>query len=1584
MFKNSLKNKIIIITLLILTFVGMLSVNTRINAAGSTTFDPDGGGSHYGNVKYNVGDTFTITFGALSMNDNVFCVQHGQAFAPKTGIEYKVTSCYEITGTDILKDGVSIANASSNKKLLDYAQGIAYILSLPNTWGEDKDQQTGSNEGVAQHVLWHYLYNIKASDGSNYANKIGMYEGKYDVKVNLTSEEQGYYNNAVSIFNGNRNKDYYAKYYMLEENKTNISQQELIILETTNETVTDNKDISITINKVDSENPLTKLNATFEVTFKQGSKKIDTKTLKTTGGTDSTTVTIGDTSKDVEVTIKETQTPTGYTGLSKDIKLTFEYKNHKWNLKDEDFDSSLVSVSGTNDITLNVENELNKKFSLNLEKLSSVSSKSVDGTTFKISISNANTGSIEGASITTNSILGAFDYLLDATAEGNLAETLSVTNGKIILNDIEVVNINDEVVITIEEEKPIDGFAKIESPIVIKIKWDSFTKKFKITSTEYAGMEEVEKIKMNNDTVEVSVKNYALINIKGQVWLDGQTGLKTSSGFDGIKQDGENCIEGIKVNLCLGDAVIDTKNTNENGEYNFIDIKYQDGLYVEFEYDGVNYIVTKKVESAGNITSDVTESSRETFNKKFAIITSDEAYDNELNKTRLDYNYNEKLNKSTLITTDENGDIKETFRIYATENIGDYSNTDVVINCGLVKREFDMDLTTNLDFVEVKINGKTTDYKYSTDENGNATLENRDGGETTKATYNQYLYESDYNYNLDDYFNNTDKFELKEDEKSDLKEDLSGITDVEELKVFVTYKINVINQTNKNAYIYQITNYYSDDFEGIEECYYMDGNNKKTIDNKNVSPAVSEKTGYSKVSINLYNDNKVTDVQTFYIKLKLNNGKLDSNNNLQVGNIAEISAYGTDEGYIDINSKPGNMINPENGEIRYEDDTDKAGSLNIIWTNKERTLTGVVWEDSDKDGRYNPETENIINDVTVQLIELREIKVGENKYQLEYIWQETTTGNDTLDRINLEGNSFEEGVSNGVTKGSGEFKFTGFIPGNYIIRYKYGTDGGSYDGNAYKSTYDTTGQNRYKGDIELNVNDSNRYSDAYDNEARRLGEMSIFAGETINKDSTSNLAEHWMCADTNKFEAQIANKNNKVNGGVQEVYVDDTTNEYDEIYNLSEIDFGLMKRPETEISLEKHLTALSIDVAGEGKILDAKFDLEGYLKNPDAKLEEYLKGNADNLTQIYSTRNERGFWKVETDVNELMNGAELSAEYTYVVSNNTSQADYLTEQLVNAYEKLTSGEPITFKFEDGTEKFYVGENSYSQLLKDLEDATKLLTRKKGHVNGYYLGTFYYTGNEENQAEMPKLAPVTVRIDKIEELLNNKFNFDERINYSSYGDNENYFSAYKDRSYEDSSLIEKAHDEYYEYYKDGDERHKIDLNQYKVVQSKTGKTFLEPNEKDYNRRIVLTKTLNTNNINEMLFDSHIAEILSYSVASGRRSTSSTPGNLTYSYSADTDMTLENCYYVESTGKTYKPHEDKYICLEANETKTEAELISAGARKLNETDEFWGETIIITAPTGEDGISTTLWIILGAICALIIAGGIFGIKKFVLKH
>lgn len=123
--------------------------------------------------------------------------------------------------------------------------------------------------------------------------------------------------------------------------------------------------------------------------------------------------------------------------------------------------------------------------------------------------------------------------------------------------------------------------------------------------------------------VEVPLK----IDICGNVWEDGQTGLKPTNSPNGTMDDNEAKVKEVKVSLwrASDDTLVTTDINNntignkrpgtnevipgyfwtdENGHYEIKNIlvnKY--GYYVKFEYDGVNYKATTAANEPGEKVS---------------------------------------------------------------------------------------------------------------------------------------------------------------------------------------------------------------------------------------------------------------------------------------------------------------------------------------------------------------------------------------------------------------------------------------------------------------------------------------------------------------------------------------------------------------------------------------------------------------------------------------------------------------------------------------------------------------------------------------------------------------------------------------------------------------------------------------------------------------------------------------------------------------------------------------------------------------------------------------------------------------------
>lgn len=408
------------------------------------------------------------------------------------------------------------------------------------------------------------------------------------------------------------------------------------------------------------------------------------------------------------------------------------------------------------------------------------------------------------------------------------------------------------------------------------------------------------------------------------------------------------------------------------------------------------------------------------------------------------------------------------------------------VNLGIKERPtFDLALYKDVLKADVQINGKTETYNYdSRKQNGTFTVgisENDYLNGLRGAYQNSYPYvnalrtrgiendsydinmrseevangqSSNYNSNVTGKVNGN--YQVN-DNYNNLKQD--GQNKADRLKVYVTYKIAIKNQSGVTGAITEIVDYFDPNYKFVES-YVGDANGRKTGDVTKYDTSKyqantqykSNKGAYTTVYLRPNQETRLgaNEEQYIYVKLQLLgsandagtllSGKLLNNQTLNTMNLAEINGYKTynaktgsgTPGLIDIDSKPGNLnisniasLSQENitkyPNIRdmYEDDTSRAPVM-IYKISESRTVEGKVFEDSTgknsnvytkqtREGNGKIESsEKGINGVIVELVE---IKNGEMHVRA------TTT-----------------------TNAAGWYGFTGFLPGNYTVRYTYGLD----------------------------------------------------------------------------------------------------------------------------------------------------------------------------------------------------------------------------------------------------------------------------------------------------------------------------------------------------------------------------------------------------------------------------------------------------------------------------------------------------------------------------------------------------------------
>lgn len=1276
-------------------------------------------------------------------------------------------------------------------------------------------------------------------------------------------------------------------------------------------------------------------------------------------------------------TITETFTPAGYKKLEKPIVLKFTYDQNKavWKVEkisgpDEKITIGTVtkdSKSGINKIPVTVENKsIIEK--LTLLKTSSVGGGKVEGAKFKLTLTNV-------ASIKNHQIPEA--------GEVTIIETTNA-DGNLVLEDIEIKDLNEPVVITIEEIEAPVGYKKIEGTITVTLKREgngyniSETKKdTTVTDDEFkAG-----KVELKNHELELNIKDIPVMNLGGIVWTEKiQTDKATAeinNQYDGENQD--EALAGIRVILYKdGKKVAETTSSDGNqkatytnhkgnkvevdlakGEYMFTDITAGDDYYVVFEYDGIKYqAMTNSKEQAYTTKARDTKIAEEPNRKDFNANTKEISGTGEVDKSKtntewiIEYDLDNNSTPNKAIYKDvknKNGELQyvegKTYTYLSkTEDWMGTWNTDGTINkshyafninCGLSKKSFDLSLGTDVKDATVTINGNQTTYTYDQILDGklNEAL-NRPSSEKN-IEYNLYLAVSDYNYRIADYkVPGEGTIENKYDEEALDEGQIESAKKDSELEVYVTYRIELKNQsTQHDAKVNLLEYHYDDKYDFLDE------------NNKNIN--LTEGTNLeNRVLMIDTSDLQINGGETKSLELtfKVLPGK--NGNKCVLGedylNQAEIVSYTTGGGLVDEDSAPGNAFLEEN-KVRYEDDTDEANGIQIkLKTNAERSISGKV---------FDTENNNSVNDVIVQLIELVEI---DGKQQYEYIWQETVAGSNTVkttDRNGYPGKIYEykksddenpsgkmvEQEINGEagyciyvdeTNSDGQYKFVNIIPGNYIVRFIYG-DGSTYDitedtlkynGEDYKSTYVDYDYNaKWYNDTSLNGENSK----AVDNEARRLKVMSYAVDvdgtkgaelALLSKPIGTNddklkavLDNTWMCAETLKIKVPVdpsvlVNENGEKEEKLSITENSTSVKKADSQYKVTfdNVNLGLMERPKTKLVLEKYITGLTVRpvASGVNLIANATADINKIIdKDAGATIE--LEGQKDGLFATKSGRGNRGLWYLQTDTTELAQGADAYITYTYVIKNEGDD-DYLSSDLINEY--------IT------------NIDKYPDYLIEKEADVKEKLKSKQFTKGTYLTEAYYKKN----VTLPDTQKVLASVEELQEALNPKVKFvnsttdfskkdrDPNIKYAYYDTNGNIQAN-------DSSINE-------------------------IITSTTGTEKMQLKGVDTSKKLVVSVGLSASEIeNGGVYDSYIAQVTHYTNAAGRRD-QSTPDNLSYVHSYDAGKTLEG---------------------------------------NNEEDEFWAERFTITKPTGEDKITPVQIAIITISAVAVLGVGIILIKKFVLK-
>lgn len=685
-----------------------------------------------------------------------------------------------------------------------------------------------------------------------------------------------------------------------------------------------------------------------------------------------------------------------------------------------------------------------------------------------------------------------------------------------------------------------------------------------------------------------------------------------------------------------------------------------------------------------------------------------------------------------------------------------------------VRQEADVALKEDVYSAKIEINGRSEDYLYNQRE-GKTTEANEKGWDIGAriaegyygTLYSREIYASDYQFKVSDYGKEfSSKYNKTLDDELNIY--VTYKIDVRNRSQSIRTRIDEIVHYYDSDYEYVADRSYIELPDGTKQ------NNVKVSTTSRYSSIPGTTTtlnGYQTMYITaldgiyLEAGQKACIYLTFIIEKSTVNGekwvKLDENAEtaeaigLGKESITEINGYstlykeGTDipnigrtgintiAGVIDVDSNPGNLNPndvPKDGKIKYEnfeDDTDKAPNLRVVlYRGQARIVTGYVWEDERNlinnsqatatGNGIREDKEKLINGVTVQFVEIMDN--GQ-----EYIWREfgsnitgpssvgkgTGSGTKTTETpiINVSGVVPNHNFT-GDTKGT--YAFKSFIPGNYIVRFKYGDtvrtvltnnsevtsllgqkglNDVSYNGQDYKSTIYQAGLGTYNGkntskqynyDIAKADNAKALLSDAKDlynirenvinysngtvkNAFAELlssyEKVPVYNNSKYDKNTVQSYLNEFIAKTAMTAETGIINMQVEYNRGATE-YKQDTT------YHMTNLDLGLEQRPKAQIEINKDVKNLKITLADGNVLFDAAASVDNLLWQPNPLYYAYVDNKMDpnKFSSLDAIRTQRTFGLIQPTMDqELMHGATVRIIYE-ITAKNIGETDYKEQQ----------------------------------------------------------------------------------------------------------------------------------------------------------------------------------------------------------------------------------------------------------------------------------------------------------------------------------
>lgn len=746
----------------------------------------------------------------------------------------------------------------------------------------------------------------------------------------------------------------------------------------------------------------------------------------------------------------------------------------------------------------------------------------------------------------------------------------------------------------------------------------------------------VEQTVVVDKTTDFIIENKQIyVKLSGYVWEDkifGKQSLRNDLFKDNDYDSEDILIPGITVRLKdkSGNVVKEAK-TDEKGAYLFVDVEIAqlENYYIEFEYDGITYTnVVPHIDKDNGSKSAENAKEREEFNNGFSTIvgngdnTGHTLDENGNKKHDLSYEKDTEKHTSTFINNGQfpiKANTNETQ--YIIREHFEYGQEEIkYINLGLYRREQpDLALIKDIDNVKLTINGYEHIYKYAQrfinqgeygdGFNVGVKFANKYG----EMKYTRPIYKADYEY-------------VNEKDKS------------KELKAYITYKIAIRNEsTNLTSQINSLIDYYDSKYSIVAIGTNMDEKTSNITGNINFETS-NYNEEYSKAIINTNAKIDAQKTHEIYVQFELNREAIINimNDGENLENVVEINSYSTfgEEGKayagIDVDSNPGNA--KPGDKTTYEDDTDSSPSLKLEVTDA-RELAGTVF----------------LDETNMPELQTNKERRGNGKYD------EGEKGIANVD-ITLTENTGSEKIYTAKTDENGNFKISGFIPGDYTLTYTWGDETytvQNYKGTIYDKSRDQNNKEWYKQNVDT------RLTDALDNYNK---------AQEAPKGSRSQIDEEMKTLEKGQKKYTRTKMDSTTPTMGIGVEYDTTTsassgNKY--VYKVNNVDLGIVERARQQIELVKRVKTMKVTLANGQVITELEIDEEGNITG--------LKDGVIYMGPSNNKEPKNGFIKLEMD-NELIEGSKLEVTYEIKAVNN-SELDYATEDYYQY--GIAGGEVVT-------------------------------------------------------------------------------------------------------------------------------------------------------------------------------------------------------------------------------------------------------------------------------------------------------------------